>query len=964
MKEGRSEHPCQYRKTSMHVLFANSGVQIVCIPLASGRRYTTAQIGYGWQNCRCKCPAEDEDREDEDVPVEPYPYIQWQIIQSHRSKLFLAVDTSLGDPEIGYFSDASSLAGDFHVRLVNLLDRTGQPLAGLPEVELCLRAATATAGESKPVHMVVDFGNSRTGALLVEMAGEVAQTAEMMPFELVNRYSLDYFNDEGEQISRAAGRWFSSKTRWANTPFCEPPEMAKKEFYRETKKSLFGKRQVKRERETYVRPSMFDDWSMVRLGREVDEICQIMHAKGDFRTGVSSPKRYLWADDSSWLEGAFWYMADPHDREGSGEFAAKLHGPLLKFVHEDDRDFLLEKEDPPDTDFAPMTPTKPVHAPRCLMTLAIYELLCQAYAHVNSLGYRSRTDDPARTREIHSLTMTFPSGMFEAEKERFRRQCQKATQIFARTLGKHQRLTPQLTFSIDEASAVHLTYIWSELRMLGQDPRLWFAALARDHQHAKLNPWEEDQPVGVAVTAGAVPAGRRRGGAARPPRPGARGRRSSEAVAEETADPAQRKELRIACIDIGGGTTDMMIASYRYEPGIDDTIRGKVLHQDGLAVAGDQLVKRLLEQVIVPHFALALGLEDEDAQLLFGPKVPKNRGFTSQRVDWINRLFVPLAETYLQIAVEGLESEGETEPFEISHTDPERVDPAVLESLEQVCTKLRGPGYYDLTQELGLQFDKARFEEVVHEVFDDLLFDFCTRIAEYEADVVLLAGQPSKLGYIQELINKYLPLPPTRIISMFNHYAGNWYPYQDVKGNKPGLIVDPKSAVVVGAAIEFMARNGMLPQFKFSMQGKDRENTYYWGVMTESTSTIRDERVLFHPIEDSATKDEWTEFTTIALRTVIGRKMTGDEYSQATPIYVLKMETQNRIGPTEVTVRLRRIAASDENEEQLAVDSVTGTVAGEPAVLDENVTFNWRTLADESYFLDTGGLDNIEIGNR
>jgi hypothetical protein len=120
--------------------------------------------------------------------------------------------------------------------------------------------------------------------------------------------------------------------------------------------------------------------------------------------------------------------------------------------------------------------------------------------------------------------------------------------------------------------------------------------------------------------------------------------------------------------------------------------------------------------------------------------------------------------------------------------------------------------------------------------------------------------------------------------------------------------------------------------------------------MTESTSTIREERVLFQPIEGANTKDEWTEFTTIALRTLIGRKMTSDEYAQATPIYVLKMDTQDRIGPTEVT------------EEHLELDSVTGTVAGQPAVLDENVFFNWRTLADESYFLDTGGLDNIEIG--
>ena len=95
---------------------------------------------------------------------------------------------------------------------------------------------------------------------------------------------------------------------------------------------------------------------MVRLGREADDICQVMQAKGDIRTGVSSPKRYLWADDASWLEGANWHMADPDDRDGTGTFAAKLHGPLLKFIHEDDRDFLLDKDDPPEDALRPDGP--------------------------------------------------------------------------------------------------------------------------------------------------------------------------------------------------------------------------------------------------------------------------------------------------------------------------------------------------------------------------------------------------------------------------------------------------------------------------------------------------------------------------------------------------------------------------------------------------------------------------------
>lgn len=934
----------------MQILFANTGVQIVCIPLISGRRYNTAQIGYGWQYAECENPEFVDEEEEERKPPLRFPYIQWQIVQSNVTKLYLAVDTTLGDREIGYFCDPTSLAGDFRVVLDRLMGRNGEVLQGLPPVELVLRASTATAGEAKPVHLVVDFGNSRTGALLLEMSGEVSQAAQMMPLELLNRYQLDAWNDQGEFVGRPSDRWFNSRTRWCVAPYLDPQEMPKKEYYKETVEGFFSNQVVTREREVLVRPNLFDDWSLLRMGREADDVSQLVRAKGDFRLGLSSPKRYLWADDESWLEGAFWYMADPHDREGSGGFAAKLHGELLKFMHEDDRDFLLEKEDPLEEEFASTSPIKPQHAPRSLMVSALYELLCQVYMHVNSIGYRARTGDAARGREIRSLTMTFPSGMFQPERERFAKQAEKAINIFHRSVGKSQRHKPTLTFSIDEASAVHLTYIWSELSMLGQDPRLWFDALAQTKTAGK--------PAAALATAepeaneeSAVGAGRRRN-RGRTRKPGDGSSFAGDEAAETSRAP---KEIRIACLDIGGGTSDMMIARYTYQPGIDDSVQGEVLHQDGISIAGDQLVKRMLEKILVPTFADAIGLEEEDVQLLFGPEVPKNRQFTSQRIDWINRMFVPLAEAYLQLAVDGVEDE------ELTHTDPELVDPAVVESLEQVCNKLRGPGYYNVHQELALELNRGDFEDVVHEVFDDLIFDFCCRAVDHGADVVLLAGQPTKLGYLQHLINKYMPLPASRIIPMFNHYAGSWYPYQDAKGHAPGVIVDPKSAVVVGAAIEFMARHGMLSQFKFHIANNQSQSSYYWGVMTMSNWTIREERILFEPTAED-TRDEWTEFTTIAQRVVIGRKRIREESVQASPIYLIKVDTGDRIGETNVTVRIRRNRATEEREEELEVEFVTGTVAGAPAVLGENVHCTWRTLADERYFLDTGGLDNIEVG--
>ena len=576
-----------------------------------------------------------------------------------------------------------------------------------------------------------------------------------------------------------------------------------------------GPRQTKVE--VVVTPPLFDDLSMVRLGREADDVAQVMRVDGDIRIGLSSPKRYLWADDSSWLEGANWFMADTADRCQTGCYAATLKGPYLRFVHEDDRDFLLAENAPKPTDFATETPVKPRHAPRAMMTAALYEMLCQSYTYVNSMAYRTATGETGRAREIRTFTLTFPSGMIHEEQKRLEAQVQKAVNIFATTLGKSQRVKPEVNLSIDEASAVHLTYIWSELRMLGQDPRLWFAAMRQERGRVKPpEPVEPEPRIGA-------PASRQR------TRPGLRPPGGVRRPSPETEEPNEAgSEVRIACIDIGGGTSDLMIARYQFEARIDDSIRGDVLHQDGIALAGDQLVKRLLETIIVPAMADALSLEEEDVLFLFGPEVPRNREYRALRIQWMNRLFVPLAQAYLNNAVDGVFDEP------ILHTDPEIIDPGVLESLQKVLDRLKGPGYYNLQQEFALLVNKTEFEGVVHDVFDELVFDYCQRIVEHETDVVLLAGLPSKLSYIQELVQMYLPLPPSRIVPMHRHYAGNWYPYQDETGHDPGVIVDPKSPVVVGAAIDFLARHGMLPQFKFEMKGKAKENTYYWGVITNT----------------------------------------------------------------------------------------------------------------------------------
>ncbi len=180
-----------------------------------------------------------------DDPPRTFPYIQWQIIQSGTTRLFLAVDTSCGDPEVGYFCSPNSLTRDFLVNLQGMLDIDGKPLKGVPDIDLCIRPAAATAGDAKHVHMIIDFGNSRTGVLLLELAGEISQTPQMLPFELTNRYHLDAWNEEGEFVSQPAARWFSSKTHWCNTPYLPPLQQKKTDYHtvgdEDGKRGWFGR---------------------------------------------------------------------------------------------------------------------------------------------------------------------------------------------------------------------------------------------------------------------------------------------------------------------------------------------------------------------------------------------------------------------------------------------------------------------------------------------------------------------------------------------------------------------------------------------------------------------------------------------------------------------------------------------------------------------------------------------------
>ena len=127
-------------------------------------------------------------------------------------------------------------------------------------------------------------------------------------------------------------------------PFNRPPKMEIKTYNEATPKKGFlgmgGKEKKPESTSTFVWPRLFQDLSAVRMGQEAEDVAQAVRTEGDILLGLSSPKRYLWADDEAWLEGDIWHMADPDDRCGTHNYVSLLQGPLIRYLVEHDPDEL------------------------------------------------------------------------------------------------------------------------------------------------------------------------------------------------------------------------------------------------------------------------------------------------------------------------------------------------------------------------------------------------------------------------------------------------------------------------------------------------------------------------------------------------------------------------------------------------------------------------------------------------
>ncbi len=180
------------------------------------------------------------------------------------------------------------------------------------------------------------------------------------------------------------------------------------------------------------------------------------------------------------------------------------------------------------------------------------------------------------------------------------------------------------------------------------------------------------------------------------------------------------------------------------------------------------------------------------------------------------------------------------------------------------------------------------------------------------------------------------------------------------RAGTPAASSNPKSAVVVGTAINHLARSGKLSQFDFKMHDPIRTESYYWGVINPQSIKIDEYSVVFPGDRDRKGKPT-VEFPVRSEELILGRRLSPSPTAQPSPVYQLRCreEDPGEDQGIDVTVRLERYVDPDHKEELLRLLDVKGTVLGRPAEKDRNVQLKMLTLAHERYYLDSGALDNI-----
>ncbi len=663
--------------------------------------------------------------------------------------------------------------------------------------------------------------------------------------------------------------------------------------------------------------------TIARVGPEAARLAN--HRRGtEGSTGLSSPKRYLWDEERyepGWRFNTAFSSSEIEPHATGAPFGNLINetGEALYTLSEDDR----------------MPVFMPHYSRSSLMTFMLAEVLVQALVQINSPAQRLKQGDPEKPRHLRSVILTVPPSMPKPERDIFAERMEQAMALVWKALNWHPEddpmdndgrasawpRFPNVHTQWDEATCAQAVYLFSET-----------------HEHFAGRPEEFFRVM----------------------------RRKDHASDEQA--------VTVASIDIGGGTTDLVVTDYRLDTGqgANVYILPEQRFRDGFKVAGDDILLEVIQKTVVPAIERSLqdrGMRDPApllSKLIGSEPVPVQESALRQQLAL--QVLYPLGlkilkdyEAYDPVAG------AEVETLRISEMLEGR-DPPSDQVLNYFATGVRREvrledGDFDLMSvpvpkdlnRLHRGFLEDQFE------ISKTIQSLCEIVYLYSCDVLLLSGRPSRLPGIQSLFRTLLPLPPDRIVPLNGYRTGNWYPF-----HRDGRVDDPKTTAAVGAMICKVGGERRIPNFNFLANAfKAYSTVRHIGLMDQNMS-IGDADVYFRDVDLDNEEYEIpdTPFE-VRSRMILGFRQLDSARWAASPLYVLDLRDRakemlaraDRGEPVVLQVRLKKDRRR--REERFEIASVTSDQG--VSLSPRDLTLKLSTLAtvgigENSYWLDTGSI--------
>jgi hypothetical protein len=347
--------------------------------------------------------------------------------------------------------------------------------------------------------------------------------------------------------------------------------------------------------------------------------------------------------------------------------------------------------------------------------------------------------------------------------------------------------------------------------------------------------------------------------------------------------------LRIASIDIGGGTTDLMITTYAADQ--NQVISPYQEFRESFRIAGDDLLKSVIELHILPAIENALSEAG-------GKYVSQNLAYYFKKHDQERTAQKSyLANSFLKsvaVRILGEFEDNSTTDFKIPIVIEESFsEPEVQRILTQIAEScgIRWP-----VGELVVDCHQNDFYKIVQNTFFRVSENIESALAQFPCDFVLLTGRPSKLNHVRRLFAETFAVIPSRLVSMHSYVISEWYPFRDAISGKIG---DPKSTVTVGALLNSISRADM-SNYSFISENLSLKSTSNFIGEMDHDLKITNQNIIVDNINNQ--DDEEFEFIfTNAM--YIGSRQIDDENWVTLPLYSLLLADANARLPLKVTAK-------------------------------------------------------------